>query len=290
LRMLVELVKREGKNNELYITGGNMPGWAGVATFGDHTNKEDGRRQWTFTATLVDGGTLTLEDGRQLYANSEGWVAAAHNNKYDNNDDSRRTWKQGEGGFLTLPDGKQLYINKNNWAAVAFEGAGDTDNNDDVRKVWTSLDGNAGKIFITSIGWKQIGTIPAGHTTTKEITVGVTQMDSKKETDSTTFTNTFEVSASYGFPIGATVEAKAAMSLELSRVAETMSSTTMTYQEKYEETWEASDKDQQVWGLTMQGHRGLTMQGENGFTYVNKKFLRTGDKKPDELNLADIVW
>ena len=30
--------------------------------------------------------------------------------------------------------------------------------------------------------------------------------------------------------------------------------------------------------------------GENGFTYVNKKFLRTGDKKPDELNLADIVW
>merc|ERR1712106_983792 len=106
-------------------------------------------------------------------------------------------------------------------------------------------------------------------------------MDSKKETDSTTFTNTFEGSASYGFPIGATVEAKAAMALELSRVAETMSSTTMTYQEKYEETWEASDKDQQVWGLTM--------QGESGFTYVNKKFLRTGDKKPDELNLADIV-
>ena len=40
-------------------------------------------------------------------------------------------------------------------------------------------------------------------------------MDSKKETNST-FTNTFEISASYTFPIGATAEAKAAMSLELS--------------------------------------------------------------------------
>ena len=36
---LVELVNREGKDNELYITGGDNPGWAGVATFGEHTNK-----------------------------------------------------------------------------------------------------------------------------------------------------------------------------------------------------------------------------------------------------------
>jgi len=37
-------------------------------------------------------------------------------------------------------------------------------------------------------------------------------------------------------------------------------------------------------------HPSREFAGENGFTYVNKKFLRTGDKKPDELNLADIVW
>ena len=44
-----------------------------MATFGEHTNKENGRRQWTFQ----DDGSLTLEDGRQLYANRDGWVAAA---------------------------------------------------------------------------------------------------------------------------------------------------------------------------------------------------------------------
>jgi len=249
---LVELVHREGEDtelyNELYITSGGNPGWAGVATFGEHTNKEDGRRQWTFQ----DDGSLTLEDKRQLYANNKGWVGAALQDEEgtDNNDPSRRKWTQDDKGILTLEDGRQLYINHGGWAGVTR--AGEDSNDDDKRKVWKIINDD-NKIKITSIAWKQIGTIPAGRTTSKVITVGVTQMDSKKETKSTTFTNTFEVSANYAFPSGASAGVKNATSLAVSRILETMSSTTMTYQQKYTETWEVSDKDRKVWGLTMQG-------------------------------------
>ena len=109
------------------------------------------------------------------------------------------------------------------------------------------------KIGIISIDWMLIGSLPAGHTTSKEITVGVIHMDSKKETNSKTFTNTFEVSSSYPFPNGATASAKASTSLALSRIVETMSSTTMTYKEIYTETWKASNKNRNIWGLTVKG-------------------------------------
>ena len=103
-----------------------------MATFGEHTNKENGRRQWTFQ----DDGSLTLEDGRQLYANRDGWVAAAFEDEQgtQNNDPARRKWTQDDKGILTLQDGRQLYINHKGWAGVAL--AGEATNNDDVRKVW----------------------------------------------------------------------------------------------------------------------------------------------------------
>ena len=136
---------------------------------------------------------------------------------------------------------------------LTYEKSGDPKSDPDMRWIMDHhwLHGKPTAVF--SIGWQQIGTLPAGRTTSTVIKVGVTQKDSKKETNSTSFTNTFEVSASYTFPVGATAEAKNSTALALSQIVETMSSTTITYQEEYEENWEVSDKDQKVWGLTMEG-------------------------------------
>jgi len=136
-------------------------------------------------------------------------------------------------------------------------------------------------ITITSIGWKLLGTLPANCETSEEIKVSVIQMDGNTETNSKSFTNTFEISASYGAPVGPNAEAKNTTDLALSQIKERMNSKTFTYQKTSEKKWIASNKNQMIWGLTV--------QGECGFQYVSEKFCLAQDDKPKELNLADIV-
>ena len=106
---------------------------------------------------------------------------------------------------------------------------------------------------ITSISWKHIGTLPRNRTSSEEIEVGVTQMNSRKETKGSTFKASFEVGASVSVPAGATAETKASTEAALSRFVETMGSRTLTYKMKSTETWESANYNRRIWGLTMQG-------------------------------------
>ena len=231
-------------------------------------NDRSGRQTWYFRKTeekgdvyniLVSGGTNQ----------GEAFLSSHENGKVDlwSHDDGsgRQKWE-----LIVIeagPSGDVAY-NIKVFGGTGFgeaflsctpEGRVDLWKNDDDsgRQKWRISNfhewGLTPKIVITSIDWAQIGSLPAGRTTAKEIVVGVTQMDSKTVTTGKTFNASFEVSASYTFSIGATAEAKASTSLELSHIVETMKSTTMTYQETITQTWEVSDKNRAVWGLTMQG-------------------------------------
>ena len=113
-------------------------------------------------------------------------------------------------------------------------------------------DPNKPKIDITSIDWQYIRSHPAGSTTSEQIMVGVTETDSEKTTTSKTFSASFTVSASYT-AFGATAAASATTSNSASKIVERMSSTTLSYQKTTTKTWEKSDKDLVIWGLTMYG-------------------------------------
>lgn len=101
-------------------------------------------------------GLLSLEDGRQLYANFDGWVQAAPSGELDkdtspgwlhnrmtpgkacNTNPARRIWSNSD-GVLTLLDGRQLYVNGDGWAAVAREG--EHDNTEAKRRTWKTKRG-----------------------------------------------------------------------------------------------------------------------------------------------------
>ena len=96
-------------------------------------------------------GLLSLNDGRQIYVDCNGWVQAhkpgelgedvrlgyVHNvNPGDasNTNPARRIWNYSE-GTLSLLDGRQLYVNKGGWLGVAQEG--EHTNTDTARRIWT---------------------------------------------------------------------------------------------------------------------------------------------------------
>ena len=223
---IIKLAKREGKDDQLYITGGRQSDWAGVATDNDYTNTEDSRRKWTYDGENVgDGGHLTLKDGRQLYANEDGWVGAAHRNdgQTQNHDERRRTWYQDANtGIVTLGDGRQLYINNDGWACVAHEGYvwlfNNDNNNSDERKVWTSLNG------------KSEATVDRNWVQIKEITgVGAQTYEFVKE-----HTAMSSLSSEWKALIGGTVKAHQELAVPLMDVPGVSFKTSVTYEMKSE--------------------------------------------------------
>jgi hypothetical protein len=59
----------------------------------DADNNDPARRTWIFDeSTRLDYGTISLSDGRQLYAKSDGTLAVAHEGNDDNNELDRRLW------------------------------------------------------------------------------------------------------------------------------------------------------------------------------------------------------
>jgi len=219
---IIKLAKREGKDDQLYITGGRQSDWAGVATDNDYTNTEDSRRKWTYDGENVgDGGHLTLKDGMQLYANNKGEVGAAQRNQAgtDNHDELRRTWYQDANtGIVTLGDGRQLYINNKGWACVTHEGDNNSDNNSDERKVWTSLNG------------KSEATVDRNWVQIKEITgVGAQTYEFVKE-----HTAMSSLSSEWKALIGGTVKAHQELAVPLMDVPGVSFKTSVTYEMKSE--------------------------------------------------------
>uniref|UniRef100_A0A7S2CKJ0 Uncharacterized protein n=1 Tax=Haptolina brevifila TaxID=156173 RepID=A0A7S2CKJ0_9EUKA len=76
--------------------------------------------------TAPEGGTITLPDGRQLYAALDGSVHVAAEDEEGNTDPARREWVRGgpaDGPTIALAaDGRQLYVNNDGWAGVLHEG------------------------------------------------------------------------------------------------------------------------------------------------------------------------
>jgi len=132
----------------LYITSGSKSGWAGAADAGQYTNQTDAQRRFTIKASgnYRDEPTyeISMENGKQLYANSSGWVAVAEEGKEGNDDKDRRTWvAKADGEFFTfsLRDGRQLYISggsNGGWAGVAREN--ECTNNDLARRQFRLYD------------------------------------------------------------------------------------------------------------------------------------------------------
>ena len=115
----------------LYV---NPKGVAGVARLDQYTNTDPLRRVWKW---CDQSGILSLADGRQLYADHDGWVYAATEGSNANTEATRRKWAQNEEGVVSLADGQQLYVNLRGWVAVAQEG--EFTNRDAQRRTWSMV-------------------------------------------------------------------------------------------------------------------------------------------------------
>ena len=113
----------------------NPDGGACVAREGKSTNTAPARRQWAFDETY---GTLSLEDGRQLYRrpDNQGQCRVAQEGDDDNTDLSRRTWifDTDNGGIVSVVDGRQLYADQNAFVRV------DEEDVESHRCTWAPLD------------------------------------------------------------------------------------------------------------------------------------------------------
>jgi len=160
--------------------------------------------------------------------------------------------------------------------ALTWGGSDGPESDKDLRWIKNSL-----TTVITAISWKHIGTLPAGQSTSDETEVGVVRMNSRKETNGSTFKASFEVSASVSHPAGATAAAKASTEMALSHAVETMGSTTLTHRMKSTKTFSSEKFNRKIWGLTVEG---------DGFAYVIPNYVRAQDDEPDLPDLSKLLW
>jgi len=138
------------------------------------------------------------------------------------------------------------------------------------------------KIVIHSIDFKHIGDLPANVKVSTHESYSVTDMHTTKDTDTNSFTATFEASAGLTLPSGPTASAKTTAAATLSRIVEKMSSSTFEYKMEQTVDWEPANEHRKIWALTI--------MGSNNFIYINKKFTFAQEKKPEDPNWEETVF
>lgn len=133
-------------------------------------------------------------------------------------------------------------------------------------------------IVVNSIGYMQIGTIPAHVSKSTKVEVGWTSNDKTTETNEKTEKMSFEISAE--IPIqGVPLTPKIGGEKGSKQLTEIMSSMQMEYKSTVGEIWESHDKHRDVFSIVIQGK----MNEDTDFVYVHPGFVITteaGEEAP----------